>query len=392
MLPSSSSSPSSQTLARYGPVNHHKKLWLLQAQQLDRQAELQAAPYSASYHGSPSTSNCSIAGATVKEFIRKIHNTPPTLMKPPNGEEHRKSIAMGFYGSSQSGNADGFVVGIRQHSSVSTANFRHGALMDINKGLSLAVEWRSTSSDVATAYLTSASSTAPCPVPARTGYLSQQGIEENARAEGLDCHEKSVEAESSTWSARTDSSTWTAHVAVDGVTSFPQNIDSLRTCTICGTSRTPLWRSGPSGPKSLCNACGIKAHKRKRLQEAMRVGPSSALAGNICKAKFKRKLFKENCTSPPTHKKKKSSIASSSRSLSVNVIRPAGNLCCPQRSSNISPTDPSLQGILDGASSSIRSLTPSPAKNGRRPADIFTGEIEQAAVLLMALSCGLVPS
>ena len=29
-------------------------------------------------------------------------------------------------------------------------------------------------------------------------------------------------------------------------------------CEHCGCTNTPLWRSGPSGPKSLCNACGLR--------------------------------------------------------------------------------------------------------------------------------------
>ncbi|KAL9666400.1 hypothetical protein QQ045_000731 [Rhodiola kirilowii] len=35
-------------------------------------------------------------------------------------------------------------------------------------------------------------------------------------------------------------------------------------CAECGTSKTPLWRSGPAGPKSLCNACGVKRNRNKR--------------------------------------------------------------------------------------------------------------------------------
>lgn len=37
-----------------------------------------------------------------------------------------------------------------------------------------------------------------------------------------------------------------------------------KTCADCGTTKTPLWRGGPAGPKSLCNACGIRSRKRKR--------------------------------------------------------------------------------------------------------------------------------
>ncbi|KAF2542028.1 hypothetical protein F2Q68_00033108 [Brassica cretica] len=36
-----------------------------------------------------------------------------------------------------------------------------------------------------------------------------------------------------------------------------------KSCAICGTSKTPLWRGGPTGPKSLCNACGIRNKKKK---------------------------------------------------------------------------------------------------------------------------------
>ncbi|KAI3905897.1 hypothetical protein MKW98_030472 [Papaver atlanticum] len=50
--------------------------------------------------------------------------------------------------------------------------------------------------------------------------------------------------------------------------SIPSNIsgDSLlaRRCANCDTTSTPLWRNGPRGPKSLCNACGIRYKKEER--------------------------------------------------------------------------------------------------------------------------------
>ncbi|PON96036.1 GATA transcription factor [Trema orientale] len=42
------------------------------------------------------------------------------------------------------------------------------------------------------------------------------------------------------------------------------SITTVRVCSDCNTTSTPLWRSGPRGPKSLCNACGIRQRKARR--------------------------------------------------------------------------------------------------------------------------------
>lgn len=34
-------------------------------------------------------------------------------------------------------------------------------------------------------------------------------------------------------------------------------------CVHCLSTETPLWRSGPDGPKTLCNACGVRYKKGK---------------------------------------------------------------------------------------------------------------------------------
>ncbi|KAJ0971584.1 hypothetical protein J5N97_019543 [Dioscorea zingiberensis] len=41
--------------------------------------------------------------------------------------------------------------------------------------------------------------------------------------------------------------------------------EELKTCADCRTSMTPLWRKGPDGPKSLCNACGIRYRRKKPM-------------------------------------------------------------------------------------------------------------------------------
>ncbi|PON88194.1 GATA transcription factor [Trema orientale] len=47
-----------------------------------------------------------------------------------------------------------------------------------------------------------------------------------------------------------------------------------KTCADCGTTKTPLWRGGPAGPKSLCNACGIRSRKKRRAILGLNKGSS----------------------------------------------------------------------------------------------------------------------
>ncbi|KAK8671185.1 hypothetical protein V6N13_037790 [Hibiscus sabdariffa] len=118
--------------------------------------------------------------------------------------------------------------------------------------------------------------------------------------------------------------------------------ETKKTCADCGTSKTPLWRGGPAGPKSLCNACGIRSRKKRRAMLGLNKGEEMK--------KSKK----------PTHNS--SSSTSSSRNLSDNLkqrLLSLGRQVLMQRST---------------------------VENQRTK----LGEEEQAAVLLMALSYGSV--
>ncbi|TKY70388.1 GATA transcription factor 18 [Spatholobus suberectus] len=52
-----------------------------------------------------------------------------------------------------------------------------------------------------------------------------------------------------------------------------------RRCANCDTTSTPLWRNGPRGPKSLCNACGIRFKKEERRASAAATTPAAASGG-----------------------------------------------------------------------------------------------------------------
>ncbi|KAL0391146.1 UNVERIFIED_CONTAM: GATA transcription factor 15 [Sesamum calycinum] len=112
------------------------------------------------------------------------------------------------------------------------------------------------------------------------------------------------------------------------------NSASPKSCSDCHTTRTPLWRGGPAGPKSLCNACGIKYNKKRRQLLGLDTGRSSK-------------------------KKKRSSVNRSNEVREILKMRfmALGNDMLLQRSGKLM--------------SKLR-------------------EEEQAAILLMALSCGSV--
>ncbi|XP_022961091.1 GATA transcription factor 21-like isoform X3 [Cucurbita moschata] len=64
----------------------------------------------------------------------------------------------------------------------------------------------------------------------------------------------------------------------------------IRTCSDCNTTKTPLWRSGPRGPKSLCNACGIRQRKARRA-----MAEAAAMNGGIpCGGKSAAIILKTN--------------------------------------------------------------------------------------------------
>ncbi|KNA09609.1 hypothetical protein SOVF_152090 isoform B [Spinacia oleracea] len=133
--------------------------------------------------------------------------------------------------------------------------------------------------------------------------------------------------------------------------SHSSSSELLKRCTDCQTTATPLWRGGPAGPKTLCNACGIKYHKKRR-----------ALLG-LDKSKIDKNNNKKK-----TNKSCGGGSSNSSGSSSSNGSESRHGIT-------------SLK-IKMMASGGIR-------QSGEKLRDKL-GEVEQAAMLLMALSYGSV--
>ncbi|KAJ7970445.1 GATA transcription factor [Quillaja saponaria] len=53
----------------------------------------------------------------------------------------------------------------------------------------------------------------------------------------------------------------------------PSSSQAVRKCMHCEISKTPQWRAGPMGPKTLCNACGVR-YKSGRLYPEYRPAAS----------------------------------------------------------------------------------------------------------------------
>lgn len=53
-----------------------------------------------------------------------------------------------------------------------------------------------------------------------------------------------------------------------------------RKCQHCGAEKTPQWRAGPLGPKTLCNACGVR-YKSGRLVPEYRPASSPSFSSEL---------------------------------------------------------------------------------------------------------------
>ncbi|KAM7481742.1 hypothetical protein LguiB_006325 [Lonicera macranthoides] len=142
-------------------------------------------------------------------------------------------------------------------------------------------------------------------------------------------------------------------------------MEEEKCCGDCKTTKTPLWRTGPSGPKSLCNACGIKYRKRK-----------SAMVG-LKKGTEKRK-GKSPSTTSCTTTAAASAATGGGRKGSVGRGK-GGDL----------GEDLRVRVMALGKEVVLlrRQKKRSPMKRQRRRK---LGEVEQAALLLMSLSCASV--
>ncbi|GMH13723.1 hypothetical protein Nepgr_015564 [Nepenthes gracilis] len=138
--------------------------------------------------------------------------------------------------------------------------------------------------------------------------------------------------------------------------------NTIRVCADCNTTKTPLWRSGPKGPKSLCNACGIRQRKARAAMATANAAAASKGTVHAVKTQVMN-------NSKVHHKEKGSSGGS--------------GLQQKKRSKIATTASPDRRKLC------LEEFTLYLTKKLSLP-EVFPQEEKEAAILLMALSYGLV--
>ncbi|XP_076904117.1 uncharacterized protein LOC143559416 [Bidens hawaiensis] len=157
----------------------------------------------------------------------------------------------------------------------------------------------------------------------------------------------------------------------NSINSNSSNSTPIRVCSDCNTTKTPLWRSGPKGPKSLCNACGIRQRKARKAMAA--AGAEVAKTG--------KNVFNEGPTSLKATKILHKDYKKPNKG---HVTKCKNKLCSNQINAKASPSSlsPMRKNTVEEF---LVSLSKNLALHCVSPQDE-----KEAAILLMALSCGYV--
>ncbi|KAG2666041.1 hypothetical protein I3760_15G037300 [Carya illinoinensis] len=161
---------------------------------------------------------------------------------------------------------------------------------------------------------------------------------------------------------------------------------AARVCADCSTTTTPLWRSGPRGPKSLCNACGIRQRKARRA-----IAEASAAAANhgfVVATDNISSSMKSTTSSTSTtkvkNKEKKLRTSCHFAQYKNKYCKLSTDDSNSDHDNNIMIERPTKQLSFKDFALSLR--------NNPAFERVFPKDETEAAILLMELSCGLVHS
>ncbi|KAL9261531.1 GATA transcription factor 17-like protein [Drosera capensis] len=171
-----------------------------------------------------------------------------------------------------------------------------------------------------------------------------------------------------------------------------QSNRKLKSCVDCLTNNTPLWRGGPAGPKSLCNACGIKHHKKRRALLGLQKGRPE-------KPPKKKSKNTNNRHNNGTNDSSNSSSDNSSSSNNMNNDdnrKSSSSSYCDNNDTEHEEVGKGSSGLKRMSTGKVfadmlKKLNVSSWMMKKKKKLLLRGDLceeEQAAILLIALSCG----
>ncbi|XP_009802378.1 GATA transcription factor 8 [Nicotiana tabacum] len=90
---------------------------------------------------------------------------------------------------------------------------------------------------------------------------------------------------------------------VDTNRNYQRAPQTVRKCVHCEITKTPQWRAGPMGPKTLCNACGVR-YKKGRLFPEYRPAAAPTFVPSLHSNSHKKVLeMRSNVFPEDTHDK-----------------------------------------------------------------------------------------
>jgi len=135
----------------------------------------------------------------------------------------------------------------------------------------------------------------------------------------------------------------------------------VRSCISCGTTTTPLWRAGPTGPKSMCNRCGIKWTRAmaKKLKKK-----SKSSVGSTHFSKMAVIVPSDDSTSHSTENSyddRKSSNGASTRYQKTKTVKPKGSPIINSSKRKEAPrTSPRKKTVTTSRRATIPKSSPNP--------------------------------
>ncbi|GKB33035.1 GATA transcription factor 15-like protein [Tanacetum coccineum] len=148
--------------------------------------------------------------------------------------------------------------------------------------------------------------------------------------------------------------------------------EESKSCLDCKTTSTPLWRGGPDGPKTLCNACGIKYNKKRRAQiraldqNGKKISKSAAKPNSDLKLNVRSLVANEN-QKPQQRQQEKLQQQQQQQRQQVKLQQQRQQVRLQQEQQQ-----PRKRSTYERGKPWWNKL----------------GEEEQAAILLMSISCG----